>query len=132
MSEGKRTYLHCSNDLFYFYYWADTIEGWRQETFYNQFDVDGTSTTTWRNSGDVTSEITVPAVGQSSPMHFNHTGMPDTVQLGIMGHTWQNGDNGVLASFDFIRFAENAPQSQNDCTAEFLFVDDLIFVDDFE
>lgn len=119
-------------DLFYFYYWADAIGAWRQETFYNQFDVDGTLTTTWRNGGSVTPEITVPGTGQSSPMHFNHPGMPNTVQLGIMGHSWQNGDNGVLASFDFIRFAKNIPQNQNDCIAEFLLIDDLIFADDFE
>lgn len=119
-------------DAFYFYYWADVIGAWRQETYYNQFDVDGVTTTTWRNAGDVTPEITLPAVGQSSPMHFNHPAMPETVQLGIMGHSWANGDNGVLASFDYIRFAENTPQSQNDCTAEFLIMDDLIFADDFE
>lgn len=119
-------------DAFYFYYWADAISAWRQETYYNQFDVDGITTTTWRNSGDITSEITVPPVGQSSPMFFDHPAMPDTVQLGIMGHSWQNGDNGVLASFDFIRFAENTPQSQNDCISEFLLMDDLIFANDFE
>lgn len=119
-------------DVFYFYYWADAIGAWRQETFYNQFDVDGVNTTTWRNSGGVTPEINVPAEGQSSPMHFEHAGMPNTVQLGIMGHTWQNGDNGVLARFDFIRFAPFAPQTQNDCTQAFLTIDELIFADDFE
>ncbi|MCX7552740.1 hypothetical protein OS175_02515 [Marinicella sp. S1101] len=118
--------------VFYFYYWADAIGAWRQETFYNQFDVDGANTTTWRNSGSVTAEINVPAVGQSSPMHFDHAGMPDTVQLGIMGHSWQNGDNGLLARFDFIRFAPSIPQSQNDCTQAFLTIDELIFADDFE
>ncbi|VAW49219.1 hypothetical protein MNBD_GAMMA03-826, partial [hydrothermal vent metagenome] len=54
-------------DLFYFYYWADIIGDWRQETFYNQFDVDGTLTTTWRNSSSVTPEIVSAGVGQSNP-----------------------------------------------------------------
>ncbi|VAW49192.1 hypothetical protein MNBD_GAMMA03-1042, partial [hydrothermal vent metagenome] len=108
---------------------------WRQETFYNQFDVDGTLTTTWRNSSSVTPEIVSAGVGQSNPMFFDHSGMPETVQVGIMGHTWSNGSNGTRADFDFIRFASSAPQSQADCTAEFLTIDqddDLIFSDDFE
>lgn len=119
-------------DSFYFYYWADAIDAWRQETFYNQFTVDGTLTTTWRNSGSVTPEISVPPTGQSTPMHFDHAGMPETVQLGIMGHSWQNGENGVLATFDFIRFATNPPLNQNDCTQEFINPNDLIFADNFE
>lgn len=122
-------------DVFYFYYWADAIADWRQETFYNQFDVDGTITTTWRNSGSVTPEITVPISGQASPMHFNHPAMPPTVQLGIMGHTWINNINGIRADFDFVRFAANPPESQADCIAEFMNIDqgnDLIFADGFE
>lgn len=55
---------------FYFYYWADAISGWRQETYYNSFPVDGV-TTTWRNSSSVTPEITVPGVNEASPMFFN-------------------------------------------------------------
>ena len=120
---------------FYFYYWADATSSWRQETFYNQFNVDGVATTTWRNSGSVTPEITVPEPAQASPMYFDHPGMPSTVQLGVMGHTWANSNNGIRADFDFIRFAVNAPQSQADCSAEFLSIDqasDLIFADGFE
>ena len=122
-------------DAFYFYYWADAIAGWRQETFYNQFDVDGVITTTWRNSGAVTPEITVPGPGQASAMYFNHPAMPATVQLGIMGHTWINSSNGIRADFDFIRFAVNSPPAQADCTTEFSNINqgnDLIFADGFE
>ncbi len=122
-------------DDFYFYYWADVISAWRQETFYNQFDVDGIETTTWRNSGSVTAEITPAGVGQANPMFFNHPTMPMTVQLGIMGHTWQNGQDGISADFDFIRFATTAPQSQGECLTEFMDINqnnDLIFADDFE
>ncbi len=119
-------------DDFYFYYWADAINAWRQETYYNQFDVDGTETTTWRNSGSVTPEITPAGIGQANPMHFNHPAMPAEVQVGIMGHTWSNGNNGTRADFDFIRFAQSPPQSQSECTTAFNNINDLIFADDFE
>ncbi len=122
-------------DAFYFYYWADAIAAWRQETFYNQYDVDGVITTTWRNSGSVTPEISVPGPGQASVMFFNHSGMPATVQLGIMGHTWINSNDGIRADFDFIRLAKNTPKTQADCTTEFLNINqgnDLIFADGFE
>ena len=120
-------------DQFYFYYWADAIGAWRQEAYYNEFDVDGVVTSTWRNSGSVTPEITIPGVNQSSPMYFDHASMPSTIQLGIMGHTWNNNSNGIRADFDFIRFAVNVPQTQQDCTTEFLNIDeDLIFANGFE
>ncbi len=120
-------------DEFYFFYWADAIGAWRQEAFYNEFDVDGVITTTWRNSDSVTPEITVPGVNQAAPMYFDHPTMPATLQLGVMGHTWNNSSNGIRADFDFIRFAVNTPQTQQDCTAEFLNIDnDLIFSAGFE
>ncbi len=123
------------DDSFYFYYWADAISAWRQETYYNEFDVDGRTTTTWRNSGSVTPEIIEPAMNQAMPMYFEHAAMPSTIQLGIMGHTWNNSNSGIRADFDFIRFASDAPQTENDCTSEFLNIDqasDLIFADNFE
>ncbi len=134
---GLQEYLLACRvgNAFYFYYWADAIAGWRQETFYNQFDVDGTITTTWRNSNSVTPEITAPGLGQASPMQFDHPTMPSTVQLGIMGHTWINSANGIRADFHFIRFAANPPESQTDCIAEFITIDqdnDSIFANDFE
>ncbi len=134
---GMEEYLLACRvgDVFYFYYWADAIGGWRQETYYNQFDVDGTTTTTWHNSSSVTAEITPAGVGQANPMHFDHPAMPETVQVGIMGHTWSNGSNGTRADFDFIRFAAAPPLSQGDCTTEFQQINlpvDLIFADDFE
>lgn len=114
---------------FYFYYWADAINGWRQEHYYNQFDVDGVMTTTWHNSSSVTPEITPAGPGQSNPMYFNHPGMPTTVQVGVMGHTWEN--DSIQADFNYVLFAENPPQSQADCLTEFEFLD-LIFADGFE
>lgn len=122
-------------DDFYFYYWADAIGAWRQETFYNQFDLDGVETTTWRNSSSVTPEIVNAEVGQANAMYFNHPAMPSTVQLGIMGHTYNNSQLGIRADFDFIRYANNPPQVQADCTSEFLNIDlssDLIFADGYE
>ncbi len=122
-------------DVFYFYYWADAISGWRQEIFYNQFEVDGVLTTTWRNSNSITPEIIAPSAGQANPMFFDHQGMSETVQLGLMGGAWSNSNNGVRADFDFIRFSTTVPQSQVDCTAEFLDIgqaNDVIFIDGFE
>ncbi len=122
-------------DRFYFYYWADAISDWRQETFYNQFDVDGSETTTWRNSGDVTPEIIPAGIGQANPMYFEHETMPNTVQLGIMAHTWDNNNmgEGSRADYEFIRFGNSAPQTQNDCTASFQNLgNDLIFEHGFE
>ena len=122
-------------DDFYFYYWADEIQDWRQESFYNNFDVDGVSTTTWRNSNNVTPEIIAAGNGQANPMHFNHLAMPETVQVGIMSHTWDNNGtgSGSRGDFEFIRFAPNSPQSQSDCTAAFpQLSNDLIFENGFE
>ncbi len=119
-------------DLFYFYYWADAINGWRQETFYNQYQVDGILTTTWQNSDSVTPEIIPSAIGEANPMYFEHTGMPETVQVGIMAHSWTNGIDGVLGSFNFIRFADSPPQNQSQCTSAFEQLgNDLIFIDGF-
>lgn len=134
---GMEEYLLACRvgDLFYFYYWADAIEGWRQESFCNQYDVDGVVTTTWRNSGSVTPEIVTAGVGQANPMHFDHSGMPSTVQVGIMAHTWANNNTGqgTRGDFDFIRFAPSPPQSQSDCTTHFQHLgNDLIFEDGFE
>lgn len=92
-------------------------------------------TITWRNSSSVTPEIITPTTGQTSPMYFDHAAMPETIQVGIMGHTWNNSVTGIRADFDFIRFAQNPPMSQADCTVEFLTIDpgsDLIFADGFE
>ncbi len=114
---------------FYFYYWADAINGWRQEHYYNQFDVDGVSTTTWHNSSSVTPEVTPAGPGQSNPMFFNHQGMPATVQVGVMGHTWEN--DSIQADFNYVLFAQNPPVTQADCLTEFVFLD-LIFADGFE
>ena len=131
---GLEEYLMACRvgDVFYFYYWADAIGGWRQETFYNEFAVDGVITTTWRNSGSVTPEINPAGVGQANPMFFDHDLMPNTLQVGLMGGAWSNSSNGVRADFDFIRFASTPPQSQADCTAEFEFMGDVIFADGFE
>ena len=122
-------------DDFYFYYWADEIQDWRQETFYNNFDVDGVSTTTWRNSNNVTPEIIAAGNGQANPMHFNHSAMPETVQVGVMSHTWDNNGtgSGSRGDFEFIRFASNSPQTQSDCTAAFPQLgNDLIFENGFD
>jgi hypothetical protein len=114
---------------FYFYHWADDVHNWREEHYYNQFDVDGVTTTTWHNSSSVTPEIIPPLVGQSVEMSFNHTIMPNTVQVGVMGHTWSS--DSVQASFDFVRFAAHPPLSKADCLTEFDPFD-LIYKSDFE
>lgn len=122
-------------DDFYFYYWADEVGAWRQETFYNNFTVDGIPTTTWRNSSSVTPEVISAGAGQAIPMHFNHPDMPVDVQIGIMGHTWTNNTQGIRADYEYIRFADQIPLTQNDCPAAFTandLLDDLIFTDGFE
>ncbi|MGV6850948.1 MAG: hypothetical protein ACWA5R_02065 [bacterium] len=119
--------------LFYFYHWSEIENNWIQETFYNQFSVNGVITTTWRNSGDVTPEIQVPAPGQESPMHFDHPGLPDTLQVGIMAHSWTNYTDGIQGDFEFVRFAPNAPQTSSDCTSSFAQLGiDVIITDGFE
>lgn len=114
---------------FYFYYWAEAINDWREERYYNQYDVDGVLTSTWHNSSSVTSEITPAEPGESQPMYFNHPAMPATVQVGVMGHTWS--DDAIQADIDFVYFAENQPLNQSDCLTEFA-VPDLIFDDGFQ
>lgn len=116
---------------FRFYYWADAIEAWREEHYYNQYMVDGIETTTWHNSSSATPEIVLPDPGNATPLFFNHPALPGTVQIGIMGHTWSNGD--TQAEFDFIRFAFVAPVIQADCTVPFENLGiDLIFSDNFD
>ena len=116
---------------FRFYYWADAIQAWREEYFYNQYSLDGINTTTWSNSTSVTPELVLPAVGASSPIYFDHPTMPETVQVGIMGHTWSNGN--TQANFNFIRFATTLPVSESDCLTEFSQLgNDLIFTNGFE
>lgn len=115
---------------FFFYYWADSINGWREERLYNQFPVDGNITTTWRNSSSVTPEVPDVVPGESGPLFFSHDLMPSVVQVGIMGHAWENSD--TQADFDFVRFAKKSPQAKSDCLTEFQFLGhDLIFVDGF-
>jgi len=113
-------------DSFYFYYWATAIEDWREEQYYNQFDVDGTITSTWHNATNVTPELTVPGPQQASPLFFNHSGMPETVQVGIMGHTWSNGN--TRADFDFVHFAPQPPTQKSECLESFEHID-VIFRD---
>lgn len=111
-------------DLFYFYYWAETIEDWREEHYYNQFNVDGTVTTTWHNATNVTPELTLPGPQQATPLFFDHSGMPETVQLGVMAHTWSNGN--TRADFDFVHFAPQAPTQKSQCLQGFEHID-IIF-----
>lgn len=116
---------------FRFYYWADAINSWREEHFYNQFALDGVLTTTWSNSTSITPELVLPSIGESTPIYFEHAQMPNSVQVGIMGHTWANGN--TQADFNFIRFATTPPLSEADCTSEFSQLGlDIIFVDGFE
>ncbi|MCB1583931.1 MAG: hypothetical protein KDI92_12780 [Xanthomonadales bacterium] len=114
---------------FYFYYWADAINDWREERYYNAFDVDGVLTTTWHNSSSVTPEVIPAGTGQSNQMFFNHAAMPATVQVGVMGHTWS--DDAIQANFDFVYFSQTPPNNQSECLQEFA-IPDLIFADNFE
>ncbi|WP_144394272.1 DUF1349 domain-containing protein [Pleionea sediminis] len=102
---------------FHFFYWSESENTWREERIYNQTPVDGFINTTWRNSSSVTPEIFAPAVGESNIMSFNHELMPDTVQVGVMGHAWSDSDTEAL--FDYVRFAPTPPQTLSDCTSPF-------------
>lgn len=111
------------DDAFYFYYWATAIQDWREEHYYNAYQLDGTKTSTWHNAINVTPELTLPGPQQSQPLFFQHDQMPDTVQVGIMGHTWSNGNTQV--DFDFVHFANQQPVIKADCLAEFQNIDVL-------
>ena len=53
-------------------------------------------------------------------MYFDHPLMSETLQVGVVSHNW---DDAVLqdtrAEFDFIRFADSAPSSVEDCLNAF-------------
>lgn len=113
-------------DSFYFYYWAEAIDDWREEHYYNHYDLDGIETTTWHNATSITPELTLPGPQQATPIYFNHSGMPETVQIGIMGHTWSNGN--TRADFDFVHFAAQPPVQKSECLQAFENID-VIFRD---
>ena len=122
--------LVCRIDqALYFYYWAPTIGNWREEHYYNQYHLDGIETTTWHNATNVTPELTVPGPQQATPLYFNHSGLPETVQVGIMGHTWSNGN--TRADFDFVYFAPLPPTQKSECLQAFEDID-VIFRDGLE
>ncbi|NVJ60992.1 MAG: hypothetical protein HWE27_11410 [Gammaproteobacteria bacterium] len=102
---------------FHFYHWSDANNAWQEEQIFNQTPVNGSTATTWRNSSSVTSEIFTPAVGGTNTMFFQHDQMPETVQVGVMGHAWSNSD--TLARFDFVRFADTPPETTSECTSAF-------------
>ncbi|MBN22834.1 MAG: hypothetical protein CL678_16225 [Bdellovibrionaceae bacterium] len=109
-------------NIFRFYYWDNTDGNWRQEAYYNAYNLNGTSTSTGSATGPTFtgSEFAAipPASGSSTPIYFDHSSMPSTVQVGIMGHTY-NGTHNTRAEFDYVRFASTAPTSESDCLTEF-------------
>lgn len=105
-------------DLFYFYHWDQVDAEWQQETFYNEVDVHGDLVTTDVPNGmGVITEFSSPALGESAPMHFE-LDLPDTVQVGVMGHAWA-GPYDTRAEFDYVRFAAEAPATQGECETSF-------------
>ncbi|VAW55441.1 hypothetical protein MNBD_GAMMA05-2475 [hydrothermal vent metagenome] len=114
------------DENFYFYYWDDVINNWREETFYNNADLNGSLISTRiANNTSITPEIAniLPSDGNTSPISFrfdaaNNFFMPNTLQVGLIAHNWSNtGD--TRAEFDYVRFATNIPATKNDCLTEF-------------
>jgi hypothetical protein len=105
-------------DTFYFYHWDQIDNQWRQETFHNDVDVHGDQVTTDVPNGmAVITEFSTPNMGESTPMFFE-LDLPDTVQVGVMSHAW-TGPYETRAEFDYVRFADNAPTTQNECETSF-------------
>jgi hypothetical protein len=105
-------------DAFYFYHWDQIDARWQQETFYNDVDVHGDQVITQVPNGmSIITEFTAPPLGESVPIHFD-LDLPDTVQVGVMGHAWA-APYDTRAEFDYVRFAENAPTTQNECENSF-------------
>ncbi len=111
---------------FYFYYWDDVINNWREETFYNNADLNGSLISTRiANSTSITPEIAdiLPSDGNTSPISFrfdaaNNFFMPNTLQVGLIAHNWTSAGD-TRAEFDYVRFATNIPATKNDCLTEF-------------
>ncbi len=106
-------------DSFYFYTWNESTEGWQQETFYNNVEVNGTQVTTGAPVGfSVISEFSEPAAGESTAMYFE-LDLPDTIQVGVIAHAW-SAPYETQAEYDYVYFSESAPQEQDDCPGAFL------------
>lgn len=101
-------------DFFYFYTWNENTGTWRQETYYNNVDVDGEIMTTGTPTGfSVVTEFFDPGFGNSMPMYFE-LDLPDTIQVGVISHAWGSPYE-TRAEYDFIHFAQDPPASQGDC-----------------
>lgn len=105
-------------DLFYFYHWDQIDNQWQQETYYNGVEVHGTQvTTTVPNGMGVITEFSAPSMGNSTPMYFD-LDLPDTVQVGIMGHAWGSPYD-TRAEFDYVRFSATPPATTGECVTSF-------------
>ena len=107
-------------DRFRFYHWSDAQSTWLEERYYNGVTVDGVLVVTDPNSTSVTPEIgsVPPAAGTSVPMFFDHSGMPSTIQLGLMAGSW-GGSLDARAEFDFVYVDDVSPASAAGCEAAF-------------
>lgn len=104
-------------DRFTFYTWNGAA--WDEEQFHNNAQVDGQTVDTHRPAGtEITPELNLPASGSSTTLFFDHAGMPTTLQLGVMGHTWA-GAADTRAEFDYIHLADTPPTSASECVSAF-------------
>ena len=108
---------------FYFFYWDDIDGDWREEQFHNDSTLHGTPISTQIGGagfGPVISAFSDPGPGNSTAMWFDHAAMPQTLQVGLVSHNW---DDNVLqdtrSEFDFVRFGDRAPTSRAECLDAF-------------
>lgn len=102
------------SDSFYFYTWDENASAWQQEMFYNNVQVNGEATTTATPTGfSIVTEFSDPGDGNSMPMYFD-LDLPDTIQVGVISHAWGSPYE-TQAEYDFIRFAQTAPTTQQEC-----------------
>jgi len=96
---------------FHFLHWDAEAAAWVPERF--EPDVTQNSAHSW------------PEVDTSgeSPMVFEHPGMPATLQLGLMAHSYNAADpddtSGTRATFEYLRMAGTPPETAEQCSDGF-------------
>lgn len=108
---------------FYFFFWDDIDGSWRQEQFHNNSTLHGTPVHTQVGGagfGPVIQAFSDPGDGNSTNMWFEHNGLPETLQVGLISHNWDDSvAQDTRSEFDFVRFSDSAPMSVEDCLATF-------------
>ena len=117
-------------DEFRFYTWDEIQGAWLEEHYYNHYALPQSiqnplgvafdEVTTNIGAGtDITSPTEIDfgvQEGERTPMRFTMTGIPTTLQVGVMGHVWsQQPVHNTRAEFEYVRFAATAPTTFDQC-----------------